>query len=712
MILVVAEKPSVARDIARVLKCRDKGEGYIAGEGYTVTWALGHLVTLQEPDELDARYKKWRMEDLPILPDTLPTKVISKTRSQFSAVKKLMLQKEVERVICATDAGREGELIFGLIYEKAGCKKPVDRLWISSMTDAAIREGFDSLKPGEQYRGLYESALCRSQADWLVGMNASRAFTLSYDALLSLGRVQTPTLAILVKRRQEIRAFVPEQYHTLTADFGDYKGQWFDPGVKDERINTRISDKATAEALKKKLSGQQAAVLDVAKEEKRELPPQLFDLTSLQREANRVLGFTASRTLKAAQALYEQRKALTYPRTDSRYLPKDMLPRVYQTMTALEKPYKAFAALIERKGDKLPFSRRIYDDQKVSDHHAIIPTPQLPELAKLTADERALYELVAKRFIAAFCPEHRYEETRVTTESLGERFKTLGKRVLQMGWKAVEGGKEKPEEALPDLKVKDQRRIEKLTLKQESTKPPSEHNDASLLAAMEHAGKQIEDEALRESMKGAGLGTPATRASIIDRLIQVRYAERKGKAIMATEKGEKLIAVAPEELSSPELTGRWEQALEEIARGKGDSQRFMQGIRRFTAFLVEAAAKPKEGIAFEKELRGRGGKVRPAQSLLPDAACPLCGKPVQENSKAFGCSAWREGCRFTLWKNGLKRAGGPMLTKALVGKLLKQGELKGSTGLLSMKEGQLSFTPKGKEAPALSIPITYERKPR
>ena len=713
MILVVAEKPSVGRDIARVLRCTKKGEGYIAGDSHTITWAYGHLVTLVEPDELAERYKKWRMEDLPILPESIPTKVIPKTRSQFSVIKKLMLDPAVTRIICATDAGREGELIFGLIYEKAGCKKPVDRLWISSMTDAAIREGFDTLKPGAAYEGLYQSAVCRSQADWLVGMNASRAFTLAYGALLSVGRVQTPTLAILVRRLKEIRDFQPEEYYTLTADFGDYKGTWFDPAIKEEKLNTRLKDKASADERAKKVRKQPAVVESAAREEKRELPPQLFDLTTLQREANRVLGFTADKTLKVAQSLYEAKKAITYPRTDSRFLPKDMVPRVYKAMDSLAEPYRGLTQHIERKEGKLPFSRRVYDDAKVSDHHAIIPTPQTTDPARLTPDERALFDLIARRFVAAFCPAHVYEALRVITLCEGERFKTLGRTTLIPGWKQVYQQPDKAEgdeAALPALKEGDGRTVAGASVKKESTKPPPPHTDASLLLSMENAGREIEDEALREQMKGAGLGTPATRAAIIERLIQVRYAQRRGKAIFATDKGEKLIEAVPDEIASPEMTGRWEQALTRIAQGQQDTDRFMEGIRRLSAFLTAHARDERKDIAFEKEVRGRGGKVRAAVKLLPDVACPLCGQPVQETDRAFGCTAWKAGCPFTLWKDALARANGPRLTAAIAQRLLREGQVQGSTGTLVLAEEHLRFTIKGEDTPTISIPVRYVKK--
>ena len=715
MILVLAEKPSVGRDIARVLKCGKKGDGYLEGDEHIVTWAFGHLVTLCDPDELDERYKKWRAEDLPILPETIPTKVIAKSRAQFNLIKKLMKDKRVDRIVCATDAGREGELIFGLIYEKAEVSKPVDRLWISSLTDAAIREGFDSLKPREAYAGLYRSALCRSQADWLVGMNASRAFTLSYGALLSVGRVQTPTLAILVRRLLEIRGFQPEEYYTLSCDFGDYQGQWFDPAVQEDKLAGRIKDREKAQALVKKLKGRTGRVTDIVKEDKRDLPPQLFDLTTLQREANRILGFTADKTLKTAQSLYENKKAITYPRTDSRYLPRDMIGRVYKSMENLAEPYAKLSQLIDRKEGKLPVSRRLFDDTRVSDHHAIIPTPQRTAPDKLSPDEKALFDLIARRFIAAFCKAHAYEAVRITTLAEGESFKTLGKTVSEEGWKQVYGRseaarKKDEEKPLPALSAGDERAIQSARSRKESTKPPTPHTDASLLASMENAGREIDDEALREQMKGSGLGTPATRAGIIERLIQVGYVRRQGKALTATEKGEKLIAVAPPEITSPETTGRWELALSEIAEQKRDVERFMRGIRSLTEFLVKYARENKHPVEFEREVKGRGGKVRPAVKAVKDIKCPLCGKPVQETDKAFGCTGWREGCQFTLWKDALSRGGGPRLSAAIVTRLLNEGRVEGSTGTIILNKEEVSFIKKGQDRPSAAFSIRYRRK--
>ncbi|MBQ1945402.1 MAG: DNA topoisomerase III [Clostridia bacterium] len=726
MIVIVAEKPSVARDIARVLGCKQSGEGCIIGENYTVTWALGHLVTLCEPDEIDEKYKKWRMDLLPMLPDTLPTKIISKTRKQFTVVKKLINDKTTERLICATDAGREGELIFHYIYTQAKCTKPVDRLWISSMTDEAIREGFANLKPAEEYLGLRKSAVCRSEADWLVGMNASRAFTLRYDALLSVGRVQTPTLNILVKRRREIDSFVPVEYHTLTADFGDYTGQWYDEKAEDDKTAQRIKTKERAEELAALVRGKPARVREATSEEKKELPPQLYDLTSLQRDANRMLGFTADKTLKIAQSLYEKWKLLTYPRTDSRYLPMDMLPKLYQTLKAMAEPYRSLEKGMERKEDgHLYVSKRIFDNAKVSDHHAILPTPRTAELDKLPPDERNLYDLVARRMLAAFYPAHVYDAMKVITVCENETFRSTGRAVKVQGWKALyqedapakktRSRKKDADEAdtapLPQLAPGDARTVKKTAVQQSATKPPAPHTDASLLAAMEHAGREIEDEALRESMKGAGLGTPATRAAIIERLIAVGYAVRRGRTINATDKGVQLIAVAPEEIASPEMTGKWELALDDIAKGKRDTERFMEGIRRMTVFLVDYAKGNAPAVDFPEDMRRgkKGAKKAPAAKAIEGVVCPVCGKDVQESPKAFGCSAWRDGCRFTIWKNCLDRTGGPVLNQKIVQLLLKSGEVKGSTGTLKIENGFLTFTRTGEENPAARVSLIYEK---
>lgn len=694
-ILVVAEKPSVARDIAHVIGANGRGEGCLIGDTHVVTWAIGHLVSLKEPEELDERYKKWRAADLPILPEKMELKVLPKTRSQYNTVKKLMNSSDIDSLICATDSGREGELIFRYIYQMAGCKKPFQRLWISSMTDEAIRAGFASLKAGSDYDALYESARCRSEADWLVGMNASRAFTLRYDALLSVGRVQTPALQMLVKRRKEIDTFLSEPFYTVQAHFGDYTGVWIDP----ERQDKKIKQEEAAQSIAQKVNGQPARVKSAESEEKRELPPQLYDLTTLQREANSMLGFTADKTLKTAQALYEKQKLITYPRTDSRYLSHDMGGSIKKALYSLPEPYAALAAPI--LSQPIPQPKRIFDDAKLTDHHAIIPTGRKMDMSKLTQDESRLFDLVARKLMAAFYPPYVYRATKVITQSMGENFVSTGKVVVDEGFQTIyrelkpKGRAARKDEAsLPALAAGDERTVKRAAVKKEQTQPPKEHTDASLLSEMEHAGRRIEDEELREQMKGCSLGTPATRAAIIERLITVGYAKRKGRQIMATEKGVRLIEAVPLEIASPETTGQWELALEKIAQGKGDSQRFMEGIRRLASFLTNYAAQDAPEVAFAKEER-RGRRKSSAKTI--GLLCPVCkiGK-VTENERAFGCSRWKEGCKFTIWKNAVSGVGGPELNAKLVQALLQaeNGDLRGSTGVLHYHEGRVSFTPK------------------
>ena len=721
-IVVVAEKPSVGRDIARVLGCKTSGKGCLSNQEYTVTWAVGHLVTLCEPDELDERYKRWTMADLPILPDTIPLKVISATKDQYAIVKSLINAPETDRVICATDAGREGELIFRYIYQKSGCKKPIQRLWISSMTDEAISEGFRTIQPGEKYDGLYRSAECRSQADWLVGMNASRAFTLRYDTLLSVGRVQTPTLAILVKRRKEIENFKPEEYFVVVADFGDYKGIWFSDKLEpDTHIPTEAQAKAIAEAVK----GQTGIVTAADTTRKREPPPQLYDLSSLQRDANRLLGFTADKTLKTAQSLYETRKALTYPRTDSRYLPMDMAPRLVQTMRALPQSYQALIPRAMPDG-KLPITKRTFDDSKVSDHHALIPTPQRVKPETFTEDERQLYDLVTRRTIAAFYPAFVYDATKVITTVDENAFRTNGQVVIDNGWrdvpplanpprkrKATKTADEEEAAQLPPLAKGDQRSVKGTSIKHDATKPPHQHTDASLLAAMEHAGKELEDEELQKQMKGSGIGTPATRAAIIERLLKVGYAERKGKNIIATDKGVQLIAIMPQEIASPEMTGRWELALSQITDGTQDAGRFMDGIRKLTTFLTQYARDNKSQVSFPDDARRKKRQRTMTDRAKPiegNAVCPVCGKGhVVETARTFCCSELSGGCHFTLWKDCLTRGGGPELNAKIVSLLLEKRQLQGSTGVIYLTDRQISFYPTGAQAPSIQRSVIYKK---
>lgn len=613
--LIIAEKPSVARDIARVIGAKARGEGCLVGDQYIVTWAVGHLVSLSEPGETNPAWVKWNMAQLPMLPETIPLKVLPKTQSQFAVIKSLMHSPEVESLICATDSAREGELIFRYIYQMAGCHKPVERLWISSMTDAAIRQGFAELKPASCYDSLYASARCRSEADWLVGMNASRAFSLRYDAHLSIGRVQTPTLSLIVKRDLEIEHFVPQDYWEIRANFGDYEGLWVDPKTD----KTRCMDEAQAKDIRAQVSGQTGTVSESTRERKKLPPPQLYDLTSLQREANRKLGFSADKTLKVAQALYETHKLVTYPRTDSRYLPDDMKPKIAATLRKLPEPYADFVNAPEMNLNM--HWKRFYDNSKISDHHAIVPTEKLADLSKLGPDERRLYDMIARRLIAAHYPSYEYESAKVITQVGEHRFKSTGAMPLVEGWKALYRD-DKPDKGadreppLPRLEQGDARRVEKATVKACKTKPPAPHTDASILNLMENAGEDIEDEALREQMKASGLGTPATRAATIERLLQMGYARRRGKTIVSTEKGRQLIAVVPEDIASAVVTGKWEKYLSMLAGEKDaaecarKSERFMGSIRRFSAYLVESAKNGPADVQFEKEAPRQWSRAR------------------------------------------------------------------------------------------------------
>ncbi|MDY3027045.1 MAG: DNA topoisomerase III [Candidatus Faecivicinus sp.] len=623
--LIVAEKPSVGRDIARVLGVSKRGEGFLYGDDYVVTWAIGHLVSLCEPGEVDPKYQKWMMSTLPMLPERIPLKVLPGTEDQFKIVKKLLNSPKIDSVICATDSAREGELIFRYIYQMAGCTKSVERLWISSMTDAAIQQGFANLKPASAYDALYTSARCRSEADWLVGMNASRAYSLKYNAHLSIGRVQTPTLSLIVRRDREIEAFVPEDYWELRADFGDYSGLWINPDAKSDenaRANeTRIPDRETAERVRSEVKGKPARVEEASYERKHFAPPQLFDLTSLQREANRKFGYSADRTLKLAQALYETHKLVTYPRTDSRYLPDDMRPKIKKVLSMLPEPYASFVAAEPMNLNM--HSKRYYDNARISDHHAIVPTDRRPNLSSLNADERQLYDLIVRRLIAAHYPDYECDSTRVITAVGEHRFKSTGSTPAVPGWHAVyadDKTQKKEEPPIPPLKVGDERKVEKTIVKQSKTKPPAQHTDASILNLMENAGQEIEDEALREKMKSSGLGTPATRAAIIERLIQVGYARRSGKNIVSTPKGRQLIDVVPVQISSAVTTGKWEKALSEMATNSelpartAKEERFMSGIRKFAIFLVDAAKQASPSVHFESEAPAKPAQKRASRA--------------------------------------------------------------------------------------------------
>jgi len=617
--LVIAEKPSVGRDIARVLKCGQKGDGFLYGGNYIVSWAIGHLATLKEPEDYDPGLKRWRFESLPILPDKMGLKALPKTSKQLNLLKKLMNANDTTAIICATDSGREGELIFRYIYKWAACRKPVKRLWISSLTDTAISDGLAKMKDGRDYDNLYASARCRAEADWLVGMNATRAFTLACGDLLPMGRVQTPTLAMLVTRHHEITNFDPKDYWEVTAQFltevgQTYQGIWLDTANENA---DRTYKSEQAEAVAEKVKGKSGVVESIETEEKRQLPPQLFDLTELQRECNRRLGFPAKKTLEVAQSLYEKHKLITYPRTDSRYLSKDIVPKlpaVVESITA--DAYKEFTEYLMSLPN-LPTTSRIVNDAKVTDHHAIIPTGGKTPLTALSADELAVYDRILRNFLAAFYPAHVYDITTVITKIEGELFRSKGRIEKAAGWTVIyahEKPVKKTAKPKKDSVAKDENPatpnegddtplpplpkgeavtapIEGVEVHHKKTQPPKPHTEATLLSAMENAGRFVDDDALKEALKSSGLGTPATRAAIIEKLISSGYIQRVKKNLTPTDKGIKLIAIVPPEMSQPETTGKWERGLSRIADGKMDENRFMDSIRRYVTYLVGEAKK-------------------------------------------------------------------------------------------------------------------------
>ena len=671
-ILVIAEKPSVARDIAGVLGAKQKGDGCLIGEDYIISWAIGHLITLANPEEYDPALKKWSRQSLPIIPGEIKLAPVARTKSQLNILKKLMNSKDTDNIICATDSGREGELIFRYIYDYVKCKKSVQRLWISSMTQEAIKEGFANLKPSEEYDNLYESAKCRSEADWLVGINASRVYTIKYGALLSIGRVQTPTLNILVQRHKEIENFVPKTYFQIKAEFENYSGLWTDL----ENNENQIFDEEKAKGIYEKLEGKTGEIVDITVERKSQPPGLLYDLTLLQRECNRRFSYSAKNTLQIAQDLYEKRKLITYPRTDSQYLSDDMKGKCIGTIKSLPKAeYGKFIDYLTAL-PKLPMGKRIFNNDKVSDHHAIIPTGKTVNMASLSEGERNVYDMIVRKFLAAFYPNYLYDVTKIITQAEGENFLTQGNTVVDLGWKALfpaekSKNKDKDEEAiLPAVQKGEKYEITALDLQRKETQPPKPYNEEHLLGAMENAGRFTDDEALKEQLKESGIGTPATRAAIIERIIEVGYVTRKGKNLIPTEKGIKLTEIVPEELKSPETTGKWERGLTSISKGSMDSKRFMGSISRFVHFIVESSEK-NTSVEFEKEPQKEYKNKKPASKL---GKCPVCESgSVLENTKAFYCDKWKDGCKLTIWKDSLKPYG-VNLDAALMKTLLKDGK--------------------------------------
>ena len=671
MKLVIAEKPSVAKSIAAVLGANSRKDGYLEGNGFLVSWCVGHLVELADASAYGENYAKWALADLPILPEHWAYTILPDSRKQFDTLKKLMERPDVASLVCATDAGREGELIFRLVYEQANCKKPVERLWISSMEDSAIRDGFAHLKPSVDYDRLYEAALCRVQADWLVGINATRLFSILYHRTLNIGRVMTPTLALIVQREAAIDAFKPTPFYTVTVAFPAFTA-----------ASERITDKTQAEALQAAcLTAAHATVKSVERKEKAEKPPALYDLTTLQREAHRRVGVTAQPTLDYLLSLYEKKLA-TYPRTDSRYLTSDMAG--------------SLPMLVNNTAETMPFaekltircnSAQVVDDSKVSDHHAIIPTQGIREtdLSALPAGELALLQLISARLLCAVGQPHAYAETSVVVECAGQEFKAKGRAILNPGWRELDGHykdtlKNKPDpekeaKALPILSEGDTLSVVTAAVKEGKTSPPAHFTEDTLLSAMETAGAgEMPEDAERK-----GLGTPATRAGILEKLIKVGFVERKkvkkATHLMPTHEGVALITVLPDQIQSPSMTAEWEHRLKEIERGGAEPDAFLSEI---SAMLTE--------------LTGRYEAVKDAAALFPSdkeslGKCPRCGASVVEISKGFVCE--NRDCGFAIWKeNKFFTAKRKKPTKALVTELLSTGRAR-LTGCYSEKTGKI-----------------------
>ena len=666
MILVIAEKPSVGAAIGKVLGASCRKDGYLEGNNYIVSWCVGHLVGLADASSYDERFAKWRYSDLPIVPDEWLFEVPKDKQKQFKVLCDLMLDKRVTELVCATDAGREGELIFRLVYKKAGCTKPFKRLWISSLEDSAIREGFAHLRSSGEYDRLYEAALARSKADWIVGINGTRLFSTLYHKKLVVGRVQTPTLAMLVEREGKISTFHKEKYfnvhiskENLTADL--------------EKVKTEEEAKAVAAACEKK----QAVVSSLKKETKTVNPPRLYDLTTLQREANRYYGFTAQQALDLVQSLYEK-KLLTYPRTDSQFITEDMESTARQVIGIVSRKLPLFGGITHE-----PDIGRITNNAKVTDHHAIIPTVQLEkqDLGELPESEQKIIRLVAMRLLSATGEKHIYDETSVTLTCEGYEFRAKGKTVVQDGWKAIERRfkeslkskeKDEPERSLPSLNEKDILSSVDASVTEHYTSPPKPYTEDSLLSAMETAGNAEFD----DDTEKKGLGTPATRAGIIEKLVKGGFVERKGKSLVPTKDGNNLVCVLPEQITSPTMTAEWENTLMQIERGNADADKFLSGIVEMTSELVKAYPFLSEAEANRFDT-GR-------ESI---GKCPRCGSPVYVGKGNYYCS--NKECSFCMWEdNKFFSSKKKKLTKKIAAELLDKGWCR-VTGLYTPKRPQL-----------------------
>lgn len=661
MKLVLAEKPSVAQSIAKVLGANKREDGYHEGNGYVVSWCVGHLVELAQPEAYDAKYSKWAYADLPIFPADWRYEVSAETKKQFGILKKLMARDDVASLVCATDAGREGELIFRLVYHKAGCRKPFERLWISSMEDSAIREGFENLRSGIEYDALYEAALCRERADWIVGINATRLFSTLYGQTLNVGRVMTPTLAMAVMREADIAAFKSEPFYTVQIDLGGFTA-----------VSERFKNKSDAEAVSRDCSA--SVVTKAERKEKSEKPPALYDLTSLQRDANRVLGYTAQQTLDYTQNLYEK-KLITYPRTDSRYLTDDMAHNLPDLVNM------AFHTFPSPGVDNIPVhAEQVVDNKKVTDHHAIIPTRELQKcnLNELPKGELAILQLISTRLFVAVGDPHRYAETVIELDCGGTAFSAKGKTILHDGWKALarksdSTKSDEKEPALPSVSAGDAMAVISTEIKEGKTSPPKHYTEDTLLQSMETAGAdEMPDEVERK-----GLGTPATRAGIIEKLVRIGFLERKGdkktKHLIPTHKGTALVTVMPEQIQSPSMTADWEEKLLLIEKGEYASEDFMDEIKDVIAGLIRNYEVIQDSEVLMSKESNAVGK------------CPVCGSSVEEKPKAFFCS--NRNCKFALWKNNRYfESIGKSMTSTTAQKLLGSGKIK-LKGCKSAKTG-------------------------
>ena len=671
-IIVLAEKPSVARELARVLGSTKRNEGYIDGPKYTVTWALGHLVTLATPDKYNKDYEKWRMEHLPILPEKIKLEVIKETQKQFKIVKELLKREDTESLIIATDAGREGELVARWIVEKASYKKPIQRLWISSQTDKAIKDGFNNLKDGKEYENLYKSGVCRAHADWVVGLNITRALTCKYNARLAAGRVQTPTLYMIVKREEEIAKFTSKPFYTLEAITRNLKFKY-----KNKSGETRIYDKDSATALADSLKDKSLTVTEVKKENKRDLAPQLYDLTELQRDANKIYKYSAKQTLSIMQSLYERHKIVTYPRTDSKYLSEDIVDSFKERLDAISiNEYAKIVKSIDLSSYKP--DKRFIDNSKVSDHHAIIPTEQSVNKFALSEEERNIFDLIVKRFLGMFIGPCEYEATTVLCECEGNDFYAKGKFIKNNGWRNVfntvddDEETEDEDQTMPEINVGDSFKVQSTKLTEGHTQPPSRYTESSILYAMENAGRFVESKDMKDMLKEvSGIGTPATRADIIEKLVDSGSIERVNNTLVPTKKGIQLIDIVPNDLKSPELTAKWEERLKKISKGEETSKEFMANMETYSKDLVEAvkdSAKTYKHENITKEVcpecgefllsvNGKKGKMlvcsnteckfKKNLSFNTNARCPNCHKKMiltdSKNGKVFRCTCGYSG---------------------------------------------------------------------